>query len=596
MARKSAAPKPQKMPWLAITAIFALALIPYLVTLTYDFTFDDGVIVSRNPCVQELGHWKQIFWSDYWPGMHSALYRPLTILSYAIERWLHGSGAAGFHFVNVVLNAGSSVLVFLIAAEILGVGWGAALAGGLFALHPIHTEVVAGIVGRAELLSTLFGLCALYLVILGKEASAMPGKSYVWALLLFLLAMAAKENAIVVLAFVFLWKLSRLRLVEQGSAGYLKQLIHPQLLGFAGAAVFFLLLRTMVLGGVAASFNPNPPFVENPLAGQPASVRVMTAIANQAHGLILNFWPWPLRADYSYQTLPAPSAGFSLNLLVMLIFTLACLALWTIRRRWAANMAFASSWYLFAILPASNILFIVGTIFAERLYYLPSAGIAIAIALLWSMATKPRAGDWSVPQPVGARVLFGIAAAVLVMLATLTMLRLPVWKNDLALFTDTVEKAPENVKARLWLGDALVLSGEYSAAIDQYQKALEIYPDYGAAAANLVVPLSRLRRTQEAIESGEKALTLLKAGNTVVLYNLATAYLEAGNPVRFLEYIQRVISLEPRNANAQYQLGMYYWQHERNRDKARQHFQQALGIDPNSSNAANIKRLFPELR
>jgi len=595
MARKSAAPKPQKKPWLAVAAIFALALIPYLISVTYDFTFDDGVIVARNPYVQEWGHWKQIFWSDYWPGMHSSLYRPLTILSFALERGLHGSGAAGFHFVNVVLHAGSSALVFLIAVEIIGLGWGAAFAGGLFALHPIHTEAVAGIVGRAELLSTLLGLCALYLVIRSKEATGMPRKSYVWALILFFLSMAAKENAIVILSIIVLWKLSRLRMKKE-SIGSLKQLIHPQLLGFAGAALIFLFLRAMVLGGVTASFSPNPPFVENPLVEQPVAARVITAIANQAHGLFLNFWPWPLRADYSYQTLSAPSAGVSLNLIIMLLFTLACLALWTIRRRWAANLAFASSWYLTAILPASNILFIVGTLFAERLYYLPSAGLLIAVALLWNTAAESQPSDWFIPRQAKSRILFGMAAAVLVIFIVLLLVRLPVWKNDLALFTDTVEKAPENVKARLWLGDALVLSGKYSASIDQYRKALEIYPDYGAAAANLVVPLSRLRRWQEAIETGEKALRLVKEGNTVIIYNLALAYLDAGDPVRFLEYIQKVISLEPRNTNARYQLGMYYLQREGNRNMAKQYFQEALQIDPNFSNAANIRTLFPELR
>jgi protein O-mannosyl-transferase len=595
MPRKPVAPKPQKAPWLAVAAICALALLPYLISVTYDFTFDDGVIVARNPIVQEWGHWKQIFWSDYWPGAHSSLYRPLTTLSFALERWLHGSGAAGFHFVNVVLHAGASALVFLIVVEIMGAGWGAALAGGLFALHPIHTEVVAGIVGRAELLSTLLGLGALYLVMRSKEASGIPRKSYVWALVLFFLAMAAKENAIVIFAFIILWKLSRLRM-GKGGIGYLKQLMHPQLLGFAGTALVFLLLRAVVLGGVAASFSPNPPFVENPLAGQPTVVRVLTAISNQAHGLILNFWPWPLRADYSYQTLPAPSAGLSLNLLVMLFFAFVCLALWAIQRRWAANLAFASSWYLTAIIPASNILFTVGTLFAERLYYLPSAGFSIMVALLWGVAAGLHPDDWSIPQSARGRIMFGVAAAVLVVFMVLILVRLPVWKNDLALFTETVGNAPENVKARLWLGDALVLSGEYSASIDQYRKALEIYPDYGAAAANLVVPLSRLRRQREAIESGEKALTLLKEGSTVVMYNLALAYLDAGDPVRFLEYIQKVISIEPSNANARYQLGMYYWQQEANRDMAQRYFQQVLQIEPNSSNAANIKRLFPELR
>ena len=93
-------------------------------------------------------------------------------------------------------------------------------------------------------------------------------------------------------------------------------------------------------------------------------------------------------------------------------------------------------------------------------------------------------------------------------LSALTLARNPVWTSDLALFTDTVDKAPRNVKARLWLGDSLVRSGDLTAAMGQYRKALEIYPDYAPAAANLVVPLKSLGRLQEAIDTGERARAL----------------------------------------------------------------------------------------
>jgi protein O-mannosyl-transferase len=595
MPRKSAVSDPPKFPWPAILGIAALALLPYLNTVTYDFTFDDGVIVARNPAVQEWGQWKLIFWSDYWPGTHSSLFRPLTILSFSLERWLHGPDPAGFHFLNIILHAAASTLVFLIAVEIMGAGWGAALAGGLFALHPIHTEVVSGIVGRAELLSTLLGLCALYIVMRKREPAATNRRSYTWALVLFFLALNAKENAIVVIALLALWELSRGRM-EKSGIGFLKRLARPEFLGFVGTALVFLLLRTVVLGGISASFSPNPPFVENPLAGQPTGVRIITALANQAHGLVLNVWPWPLRADYSYRTLPPPSAGISLNLLIMLIAVSCCLGLWAIRRRWAANLAFASSWYLVSIIPASNIFFIVGTLFAERLFYLPSAGFSLVIAFLWNLSMERHSSGWIIPRASTPRILLGVAAAVLLVFTALTLLRLPVWKNDLSLFEDTVEKAPENIKARLWFGDALVRSGNFAASIGQYQRALEIYPEYAAAAANLVVPLTRLHRTQEAIESGEKARRLFKGENAVILFNLALAYLDAGEPVRFLEYIQKVLRLDPLNTNAQYQLGMYYWQQEGNRELARQYFQQVLRLDPKGPDALKIRDLFPDMR
>jgi protein O-mannosyl-transferase len=595
MPRKSSINNSPRFPWLRSLLIFSLALLPYLGTVAYDFTFDDGVIVARNPAVQEWGQWKLIFWSDYWPGTHSSLYRPLTILSFSLEKLFHGPDPAGFHFVNIILHAAASVLVYLIAVQLMGATWGAVLAGSLFALHPIHIEVVSGVVGRAELLSTLLGLGSLYIVMRRQESWAIAKTSYIWALILFFMALNAKENAIVIPALVALWLISRQR-TRTNLLGSLKVLLSPGFLGFLGTALFYVFLRTMVLGGIAASLNPNPPFVENPLGSRPAVVRIITALANQGRGLLLNFFPWPLRADYSYQTLPSPSAGFSLHLLIMLIAIGASLTLWIVRKHRAKDLAFASSWYLVAVLPASNIFFVAGTLFAERLFYLPSVGFSLALALLLDRAMESFSSNGLFPRDLSVRILLGAAAVVLLGFTGLILLHSPVWKDDLALFTDTVENAPFNVKARLWLGDALVRSGDFAAGLTQYRKALEIYPEYAAATANIVVPLTRLHRTQEAIEYGEKARGLFQGENPVILFNLALAYLDAGNPVRFLEYIREVIRLDPRNTSARYQLGLYYWQQEGNRELAGQLFQEVFRLDPTGPDAQNIRRRFPELR
>jgi len=451
------------------------------------------------------------------------------------------------------------------------------------------------VVGRAELLSSALALWALWVYLRKNRGGKAPLSMLVGVLLLFFLALCAKENVIVLPVLLLLWELSRQgeRTRMAGLSDFVRK---PVFLNLLAAATLFLLLRTVVFGGVRASFYANPPFVENPLSREPASLRLLNAIINQAHGLRLHVFPHPLIADYSYRTLQVHSSWLTPGFLLMAGIAALVFVLWAVRGKSAGNLAFASSWYVVAVLPTSNILFTLGTIFGERLYYFPSVGFCLSAAVLWEMLANRHLQGWRIPQAPSGRIVLGIPLAVLLAFVALTLLRYPTWQNDLALFTDTVAKAPSNAKARLWLGDALVRSGNMADSIAEYRKALEIYPEYGAAAANVVVPLTGLGRLDEAIKAGEKARTLFPQENPVILYNLALAYLKAGNPVGFLDCIQGVLKIDPQNHSAQFQLGMYYLRHEGNRQEARKHFAEALRLNPSSPQAPLIRSIFPDLR
>ncbi len=594
MVRKAASQATVRLPWLIPAGIGLLAFLLFLPSIDYDFTFDDGVIVARNPAVQEWGHWKLVLFSDYWPSSQTALYRPLTILSFALERLIHGSEPSGFHLVNVVLHSLVSVFVLFITLELTKSGWGALLAAALFAVHPLHSEVVCGIVGRAELLSSLFALCAILLYLRRARRGKSSRFTTAWVSLLFFLGLCSKENVIVLPMLLLLWELSRND--QKRSAAALRLFRQPAFWGLLTAALGYLLLRMMALGGFRAPLIPNPPFVENPLSAEQAATRIISGVADQAHGLLLHVIPFPLVADYSYRTLQLHSHWYAPGFLVMAAAAIGAAGLWLSRGRTTSNLALGSAWYLVAVLPASNIPFIIGTIFAERLFYFPSVGFCICVAVLWEMVARRSLREWTVPRELFGRMVLGFGTLLILTLCVLTAYRSPAWRNDLALFTDTVAKAPENVKARLWLGDAFVKSGNPAAAVEQYQKALEIYPKYAAAGANMVVPLSQLRRLNEAIEAGERARSLFPQDNATVLYNLALVYLENGNPLRFLQLMQHLLELDPQNSYAHFQLGMYYLQHEGNRQAAREHFAETLRLDPQFAQANLIRSFFPDLR
>jgi len=587
MVRKPAKPEPRPLPWIAVIGVGAFALLLYLPTVSYDFTFDDVVIVAGNPAVQQWGNWRLLFFEDYWPGIRSALYRPVTILSFAIERLIHGSEPGGFHFINALVHAGSSIMVGVIAAEFIGFGWPAVAAGLLFAAHPLHSEAVTNVSGRSDLLSTLFLLSAFLLWT--RRARAGDRSTSAAALGLYLAALGSKENAIVLPGLILIWEIQRARETPLLArlAGVMRD---ARFWSLIGVAIAFLLLRAGALGGLRASFDANPPLVENPLAREGASLRILSALANQAHGLRLHLLPHPLIADYSHETLPILSTVADPHFLMMVLFVLGAMALWMLRRSAASAVAFACSWYLIAILPASNLPFSIGTIFAERLLYLPSVGICLAVAFLWQSARQDCLNTWRLRPALTDRALASALLAAILIFAGMTWARNPVWRNDLTLFSDTVEKAPRNAKAHLRLGDALTQAQEYDSAVSHYRKALEIYPQYAVAAANLLVPLRALGRIQEAIETGERARSLLQEENPVLLYNLAVAYQDVGNMIRFLDCISHSLKLDPGNARAHVQLGRYYLQHSSDRELARRHLEEALRLDPNLADAALLQK------
>src|SRR5512143_1191776 len=140
----------------AFAAIALLAALPYLNALGGDFVFDDVGVIRDNPAVQRDAPWR-VFTTVYEPG---ALYRPLTMLSY-VANARADRGPLGFHAVNVALHVAVAIAFYALALQLLAAPHAAWIAAALFAVHPIHTEAVSGIVGRAELLAALAGLAAL---------------------------------------------------------------------------------------------------------------------------------------------------------------------------------------------------------------------------------------------------------------------------------------------------------------------------------------------------------------------------------------------------------------------------------------------------
>jgi len=158
-----------------VAALFAgaVAVLIFLNSLENGFAFDDIQIILENPGIHSLETLPEALISPYWPGEYGkglGLWRPMVTGVFGLEWALWGNSPVGYHLVNVLYHGAVTFLVVLLLGEILPVA-GAFLAGLLFALHPIHVEAVANVVGMAELQAAFFFL-------LGPSSSREGGSAW----------------------------------------------------------------------------------------------------------------------------------------------------------------------------------------------------------------------------------------------------------------------------------------------------------------------------------------------------------------------------------------------------------------------------------
>jgi Flp pilus assembly protein TadD len=440
--------------WLPHAGILLLAVLAYVNSFPGAFILDDLALVRDNPLVAHPRLWP-ILTSDYWGGdTNSGLYRPLTILSFAANRLVLGPEPWGFHLVNVLLHAIVALLVFLVIENWCGqrpIAW---LAAALFAVHPIHTEVVNEVVGRGELLAAAFGLLALWL-------ARRPGRgNAALALVAVAAALFSKEHAAVLLILLLFadWFLSARQRLSRHWSFYFA-------LGLLGAA--WLALRAF---GVSRSVPPlpkDPYFV--PLAFAEPWVRVTTALKLQWQALGKLVLPLDLQAAYATADpgamllQPGTIAGMAVLVVSLL---LAGGVAWGVRRR--QPLALPAALYLLSILPASNLFFVTGVTFAERLAYFPSIWFCVAVA----MAVVGAAQSWKrFSRPWIAGVVVGA-------LLLATWLRNPDFADPVRLWRKDVATSPENILAWMYLGSALFESTRTNEAEQAFRRMIELAPDF----------------------------------------------------------------------------------------------------------------------
>lgn len=515
MKNVSAGPEERTYTRWRILCLLALAIVPFLNGISNDFTYDDKLIIRDNSRLENRASVGLVFTTHYFGGSLATgqNYRPVVLLSYAVQRWVHGNRAPLFRVVNIAMHAGVCILLFL-WIRALGFGEGMSFATSLwFAAAAIHVEAVTSLVGRAELLAALLVLSSALFWLWATREPGVAFGPYSLALVCFLISVFVKESAVVLPGVILLGELFRDGRSSLSFSRVISEM-RPRawwIAGFAFPLTVLFGVRFFVLQGFLLSRHAGVFEVENPLVTVPAFLRGMNGVWLLGRYAMTALFPFDLAADHSAYAL-RPLTWQDPGLLVVTaigVLALACSVL--VLRRTTPAFAFGLVFFAGCFFPASNIPFAVGTIFAERLAYLPSAGLFLAVLALFA----PK--EWAVPRHSSLRWRELLLGAVVLVNVVITVERNRVWRDDTALFTDMAKKRPESSKARYNLAYDLFRRKEYREARKHLAKAIEIFPRHYDAHALLGRIELDAGNVEKSVASYRRAAAIFPANERVLL-------------------------------------------------------------------------------
>jgi hypothetical protein len=531
---------------LAAWAIAIIALLANAPVVSVDYVFDDHPIVEDSERVNEL-QLGRIWSTSYWDSSRRLNeYRPLVVSSYAIERALLGPTPGHYHAVNWLLHALVAVSVLFAGRAIRLTESAAVVAAALFAVHPIHLDAIAPIVGRAELLAALAMTGGIYFWIRVRtvESPSIAGLLGLGGCIG--VGAFSKESALAVIPVIAAVEWLVVDRPGNRPAGRPAN-GRTALAATAMVAIVvagYLVARVIVLGSLLPSSDSSFTVVANPLVGEDLSVRLLTAASIFGHYLRIFAWPNPLSPDYSFDSLPVIRAAaepwFWLPFAIGATGVVGAVA--SIRR--APLLAIAAAVFIAPYSIVSNSAFLIGTMLAERLFYLPSIGICWAIGFaLAALVDRASPGGGRFPGSVRT---FAIAAIPIALLGSMSFKRAQDWQNEELLYHQALQTYPRNTGMWLTLGEIAIRTGRYPLAIERMGRVIEIVPDFTKAWLDRGTLLAALGQNQAAAADLRRAIEL-NPDDLLALENLAVVERQLGNHAEAAVVERRAAGLRSRH-------------------------------------------------
>jgi tetratricopeptide (TPR) repeat protein len=626
---------------LLIGLLILLAVLCYGNSLFNGFVYDDEQQILQNPYVKNWHYLPQIFTTTVWSFVGAAgttnYYRPLMTFTFLVLWQAFKDIPFGFHLFNITLNAAVVVLVFAAGNKLFRdrrVAW---VAAALFAIHPVHTEVVDWIAAVPELEVTFFVLLTFWFF---TQLDKSSWTFQIATAASFALAVLCKEPALMFAPLAIAFE-HFVRPDNHSTPPVAKMKRYTPLCIVAAA---YLLLRVALFGKLA-------PVLQHPKITWPQNI--YSAFALVAGYTKYLFWPAPLSAFHVFHSSAAPwewpvLAGIS-------IFCAAGVLIFYLHER-APGTAFCILWMGITIAPVLNARWMATNVFTERYLYLPSVGFCWLVAWyavrLWDGSPSPSVG-WR------RRILVGAAVVIALVSVPTVVRRNSMWRDDVTLYSRTLQTdtdaaiirsnlagfyfqsgdlaraeqewltalagKPDNVVTMNALGELYTQQGRYAQAEKMLTRAIDEKPLYGSPHYNYGILLQKTGRMPEALTELGKAVNLsplsapahrwygealLQNGQREdavtqfklaveldatleAMHDLSEAYVLQSRSVEAEPVLRRIIAQYPYDSSAHLILGNLL-EHAGNRAEAADEFRAVLGNDPNSAEAkAALQRLKP---
>ncbi len=544
-----------------IVAVFSFLL--YAQTIPYTYTLDDYSTIKENHVVQQgfsgigtLLHTSYRY--GYWAS-NDELYRPLSLVMFAIEWQLAPDIPAFGHFINICLYALCGFLLFNFLSRLFKNNLVISFIGTLlFMAHPVHTEVVANIKSGDEILCLIFSILTVQWLLDYLEKNTTP-KLFL-SIFAFFLAMMAKESAITMIAVIpiLLFTFKNLPRNKNITA------VLPLFL----AVFVYMALRGNALGGIVNTKSVLP--IDNVLASAPNFfIRGANAMYVLGRYLILIVFPIHLSDDYSFSEINLlPLSDWRILLSVVVYICIAGYAVYKIREK--DTIAFAILFYLITISIVSNIVVIIGTVMADRLTFMPSLGFALVVALLLTKLFKTEnitTANTSIGEffKTNSKVI-GVACIILALYSFKTVTRNPVWYDNMSLYLSGIVDGPNSTRNHYLYGielknrdaknekDSVKKDAIYKHAIAELKIATQLYPQNFDAYRDMAVIYHKMRDTVAAYANYDSALKYNRADDKT-FNNRGVIFFEGGQYQRALDDFQNAVRWNPRYSDAWKNLG-----------------------------------------
>ncbi|XP_063969709.1 protein O-mannosyl-transferase TMTC1-like isoform X1 [Lytechinus pictus] len=567
-------PLPSGPDWLFYAVIAAVSFAVFSNALRGDFVHDDVFAIKNNKDLLPSTPLSKVFQNDFWGKSMSdntshKSYRPLCVLTFRLNYLMSGYQPYSYHLWNVCLHSAVCIIfTFVTHRVVFNDIRPAFISGLLFAVHPVHTEAVAGVVGRADVLSCLCFLLAFlaYSRCIVSERPKQEERCYqptstpylilstsiphlVLCIFLSLCGLLVKEHSATVLgvclcydAIVKSWPFLTRYVVKSKSSTLPADLI-PFIFRSAiliGAAFVFLSFRLWMLNGHLPHFSEE----DNPASFAPhLTTRFLTYSYLVAFNILLLLCPTTLSHDWQEGSIPlVESLWDPRNAATLLAFASLCLITFhcifrskdTERRVLACGLLFLAVPFL----PASNLLIKVGFVVAERILYIPSLGFCILVCYgIFKMAACLTSRS--------SRAFLSIATLIMVLcFCRRTWVRNRVWESRETLFKSGLETLPHNAKMHYNYGNYLMDTGLRTEAIKHFQETLSLYPRHASANNNLGTLLSE-SEPQRAADFFHEAIRINPL-HARAYFNLANIYHNRGELATAEALFLKALEIDPQ--------------------------------------------------